>query len=108
MKSINHILKNDKTLFENNQVKDLIDYCHSLEDEIIETTQKNQNSFEDKLSILINELKRDIDETVDNEKLAEEYPFRNLERPDFKKAIFNLQRYLNQFSKDYNYNFDKN
>ena len=108
MKSINHILKNDKALFENDKVKELIDYCHSLEDEIIENSQNKKNSFEDKLSLLVNELKRDIDDIVDNEKLAEEYPFRNLERPDFKKAIFNLQRYLNQFSKDYNYNFDKN
>ena len=107
MKSINQIIGNNKELLDNDSVQELIEYCRSLEDEISENKQNKNFSFEDKLSILVNELFRDIDSILEEEKTALEYPFRGLERPDFKDAMFNLQNYLKEFSRNYNYNFDK-
>ena len=108
MKSINQIFKDDKEILENESVQELIEYCRSLEDEISENKQDKNFSFEDKLSILVNELYRDIDSILEEEKTALEYPFRGLERPDFKDAMFNLNNYLKEFSRNYNYNFNRN
>jgi len=108
MKNINNIFENNKDLLSNDAVRELIEYCQELEDEIIENNQDKKFSFEDKLTILVNELYRDIDDLLEEEKLVEEFPFRDYPKPDFKSAFINLKKYFQQFSRDYNYDFNKN
>jgi len=91
MKSINQIFKNNKSLMKEEAVDELIKYCHSLEDEIIEISQTNSN--EDKLIELVKEIYYsliDILEEDDN----------NNKDINYKESLKNLKKYLEEFSKD--------
>ena len=108
MKSINQIFKNNKHLLEYDEIQELIDYCQSLEDEIIDIKQKEKFSFETKLTLLVNELNRDIDDIITDDENVNKFPFRGYTPPNFKDAFYNLKKHFKQFSIDNNYDFDKN
>jgi HPt (histidine-containing phosphotransfer) domain-containing protein len=97
MKSINQILQNDKELLNNPLVQELINYCTELEDSVIEYKQKEQNSFENTLIELVNELNDSVNQILIDD---EEYRrFKEIDPVDFKNAIINLQTYLREFSR---------
>jgi hypothetical protein len=97
MKSINQILQNDKKLLNNPLVQELINYCNELEDLVIENEQKEKNSFENKLTELVNELNDSVNQIlIDDE---EQKRFNEIDPVDFKNAIINLQTYLSEFSR---------
>ena len=102
MKSIKQILKNDPSLEDNPVVIELIDYINELEDELIEI--KQINSFETKLSILVNELYDDINTLFETEE--ESKRFNEIPLPDYRESFINLKKYFEKFSRDNNYYFD--
>jgi len=91
-KSINQIFKNDKNLLQNDAVNELIDYCSSLEDEIIESQQTISN--ENKLIELIKEIYYSLIDTLEEPTNSNENDI------DYKESLKNLKKYLESFSRD--------
>lgn len=100
MKSINNIFKDNKDLMYNKSVKELIDYCHDLEDEIIDYEQDKKDSFEIKLKILVNEIYQGIKDTL------KEDEDRSSDEVNFKESLINLKKYLDNFSRKNGFYFD--
>jgi len=97
MKTINQIFENDKHIFNNPAVQELIDYCYELEDQVIENKQSLDVSFETKLTGLINEIYDSIKQVLDDDKEADR--FKEIDNIDFKEAMINLKKYLDEFSR---------
>ncbi len=104
MKSINQIFKNNKHLLEFKEVQELIVYCESLEDDLIENKQNNSFSKEDELSVLIKEIYSSINSFIEDEKEYERY--HEIEKPDYKEGMLNLKSYLNEWSRNNKFYFD--
>jgi len=101
MKSINQIFENNKELLDNESVIELIEYCKELEDEIIEN--KQQYSFEDKLTEFIKELYYSIEDTIEQDEINKRYGLGY--DVNYEDSIKNLKKYLQNFSKDNNFRF---
>jgi len=104
MKTINQIFENDKTIMNNSAVIELIEYCEKLEDENIEFKQSSDKSFEDKLTILVNEIYQSVDKTLKDDEDAER--FKEIAHIDFKQTLKNLKKYLEDFSRYNRFYFD--
>ena len=102
MKSINQIFKNDKSLLYNEAVRELVEYCQELEGEIYEIKQTKQFSFENKLTILVQEVYADI-KTFFNDEI-EHKRFNEIPEPNWREGFVNLKKYFEDFSRDNNFN----
>jgi len=101
MKSVNQIFKNNQDLLDNDSVKELIDYCKELEDEIIDN--KQQYSFEDKLTELVKELYYSINDIIEQDDTNKRF---NLsEGIDYEESVKNLKKYLQNFGRDNHFYF---
>ena len=96
MKSINQIFKNNTSLMDEVEVRELIEYCKELEDEVIDLQQRDVSVMENKLT----EVVRDIYHSVTDSMIRDEEStrFSETERVDFKESIINLKRFLVDFS----------
>jgi len=97
---MNQLFKNNKELLLNTSVIELINYCKSLENEIIDNKQKF--TIENKLIELIKDIYFSIIDTIQEDNDAKR--FRN-NRIDYEFALKNLKTYLENFSKDNNFRF---
>ena len=104
MKTINQIFENDKDLINNPAVIELIEYCYDLEDKVIENKQNLDVSFEKKLTGLINEIYDSIKQILEDDKEADR--FNEIDNVDFKQAMINLKKYLDEFSRYNRFYFD--
>tara|TARA_R110002050_G_scaffold79261_1_gene169292 strand:- start:3553 stop:3864 length:312 start_codon:yes stop_codon:yes gene_type:complete len=102
MKSIRQIFKDNEYLMEEESVKELIQYCQELENEVIETKQVNKFSFEDKLTELVKEIYHSINSVLKEDENA--IRFKETNRVDFKFRVELLKEYLINFSKDNKFN----
>jgi len=84
---------------EDEEVKELIDYCRELEGQVMETTQSKQFSFEDKLTELVRDVFIGIKQ-VDEEEFNHQRFGDDFEKPDYEIAIKNLKQYFLNFAKD--------
>lgn len=100
MKSIKQIFKYNQDLMSVPEVMELIEYCNSLEEQVIDDKQIKQFSFEDKLTELVREIYIGIKD-VDRQK--EEHIRFKYEEPNYEACIENLKRYLLDFSKENNF-----
>ena len=107
MKSINQIFKNNKHLLDYDEVQNLIKYCESLEDEIVDLKQSKDSSKEISLSELVKEIYYSINSLNEDEENYEKYHNRypEFKKPDYKDALKNLKIYLNQWAKDNKFYF---
>jgi len=103
MKSINQIFLTNPSLMDESEVKDLIEYCQELEDDVIELKQEDVAIMENKLSVLVSDIYHSINDVL--KKDAESIRFGDTERIDFNKAIINLKEYLLDFSKSNGFYF---
>lgn len=101
MKSIRQIFKNNPDLMDVPEVAQLIEYCDSLEEQVIEKKQDDQFSFEDKLTELVQDIFRSI---KDIEKQKEEHIRFGFESPNYETCIDNLKIYLLKFSDENKFN----
>ena len=99
MKSINQIFKSNTTLLDEPEVQELIEYCKELEEQLIEIELSKPYNKEDKLADLVREIYTSCKMILKQEEENIRWPELN-DRPDFKKAILNLQEYLESFSRD--------
>ena len=102
MKSIKQIFKDNEYLMEEESVKELIEYCQELENEVIGTKQVNKFSFEDKLTELVKEIYHSINSVLKEDENA--IRFKETNRVDFKFRVELLKEYLINFSKDNKFN----
>lgn len=101
MKSINKIFETNKSLMDEPEVEELIEYCRELESDIIESKQLKQFSFEDKLTSLVIEIYDGIKEVENQQKEYDRWgDDSTFSEPDYRKCVENLGNYLRDFSKN--------
>jgi len=102
MKSINQIFRTNPDLMNESEVKELIEYAQELEEEVIESNQSKQWSFEDKLTELTRDVFRGLKdiEKQENEhnRWGDEFP-----KPNYEESFKNLKQYFLNFAKDNNF-----
>lgn len=103
MKNINQLIKNPY-LKQNEEVKELINYCLELEEQLIELKQDNKFSFEDKLTSLVREIYSDINHTIKHNQEIDRFNL-NDEKIDFEVGVKNLKEYLEDFGREYGFRF---
>jgi len=103
MKSINQIFITNPSLIDESEVKQLIEYCRELEDEVIELKQKDVAVTENKLTVLVSDIYHSINDVL--RKDAEAIRFGDTERIDFNESIINLKEYLLDFSRNNKFYF---
>lgn len=101
MKSINQIFKKNPELLNDEEVKELIEYCRELESEIFDNKYVKNFSFEDKLAQLVRELNSSIHELIKEDEEA--IRFGEFSRVNYEDAIMNLKDYILKFSKNNNF-----
>ena len=97
MKSINQIFKNNKSLMDEPEVRELIEYSQELEGQVMENKQSEKFSFEDKLTYLVREIHQSL---RDLEKQEEEHERWGYDKPNYNESIKNLGKYIRKFSID--------
>ena len=102
MKSISQIFINNKELLDNAAVDELIEYCRSLEDKVIENKQSKNFSFENKLTELVRDIYMSVEQEIKRDE--ESIRFRETERVDYEQCMKNLKKYLLDFSKENKFN----
>jgi hypothetical protein len=95
MKSIIQIIKGGDT-------QELIEYCYELENEVIENNQ--QVSSEILLIELVKEIYSSVTEIIEDDDNSKR--FGETERVDFELSIKNLKKYMENFSRDNNFNLN--
>jgi len=83
MKSIKSIFKYNKSLLEEPEVQELIDYCEELQAELIEIKQDKQFSKEIIFSEMVREIRDGCDEILNSQ-----------EEIDYKEMVKNLKNYV--------------
>jgi len=99
MKSVNQIFENDKELLLKPPVMELIEYCHEMEEQIIENNQ--QYSFENELTELVKEIYLSVNDIIDEDDISKR--FNEIDRIDYETTMKNLKKYMKQFSIDNNF-----
>lgn len=94
MKSIKSIFKYNKSLLEEPEVQELIDYCEELQAELIEIKQDEQFSKEIIFSEMVREIRDGCDEILNSQ-----------EEIDYKEMIKNLKKYVLDKCNEYNITF---
>jgi molecular chaperone DnaK (HSP70) len=96
LKSIHDIFKNNQGLLEQDEVKELLDYCESLQATVIEHEQSVDQSVQ--LKQLISEIKEGINDVLEQKNLHERWPS-EFDKPDFEQNINNLKHYITDYCK---------
>jgi len=98
MKNINQIFKNDKELLSNSSVNELIDYCYDLESDKIMNEQVH--SLENPLTELVRDIYLSINDIIKTDEETDRFGGTKI---DYEESLKNLKKYLEEFSKDYNF-----
>jgi molecular chaperone GrpE (heat shock protein) len=96
LKSIKDIFKNNQGLLEQDEVKELLDYCESLQAAVIEHEQSVDQSVQ--LKQLISEIKEGLNDVLEQKGLHERWPS-EFDKPDFEQNIINLKQYITDYCK---------
>ena len=102
MKSINQIFRDNTSLMNEPEVKELIEYCQELEGKVMDTEMMEQYSMENKLTFLVREIYESCVEDLERDEENERWPDLN-DKPDFKFSIQMLKRYIQNFARDNNF-----
>tara|TARA_R110000868_G_scaffold154724_1_gene380821 strand:- start:104 stop:415 length:312 start_codon:yes stop_codon:yes gene_type:complete len=103
MKSINQILSTNSDLKDIDEIRNLIEYCQELEDEVIELKQVDVSVMENKLTYLVRDIYHGINETLQQD--ANSIRFGETDRVDFEESVKNLKEFLLDFSRTNKFNF---
>ena len=102
MKSINQIFRDNTSLMDEPEVKELIEYCQELEGKVMDVEMMEQYNMENKLTFLVREIYESCVEDLEREEENERWPELN-DKPDFKLSIQMLKKYIRKFSIDNNF-----
>ena len=91
MKSTREIFKGKEYLLDEPEVKQLLDYCEKLQDELADL-KSDQNG--NKQLIMLDMLKEIVKACEATEKQQQEFLRFGFEPPDFEESISNLKRFL--------------
>ncbi len=91
MKNIRQIFKDKDYLLEESEVEQLITYCEGLQDEIVEFKFEKEKSKEKVLLEIIREISNSCQ---DIQKQQNEHERFDYEAPDYRAAVLNLKKYL--------------
>jgi hypothetical protein len=91
MKNIRDLFKNKDYLFDEPEVEQLLEYCESLEDEIIEFKFEKNNNKELAMLDMIKEIIKGCEEI---QKQQQEHSRFGFEAPDYESSIDNLKNYI--------------
>lgn len=80
------------------EVMSLIDYCQDLEGELLEKKRSEKYSKEEVLLTLVREIYSSC-KSIECEN-EESKRFKESSPVDFEKAVINLKKYIEEFSKD--------
>lgn len=94
MKSINQIFKDNISLMDEPEVNELVEYCRELEDELVECSQKKDQT--PILKQLISEIKGSCSDLLKDDENHERWPD-DFDEVDFKEAIINLKKYISLY-----------
>lgn len=97
MKSIKQIFKDNTSLMEEVEVKELIEYCRDLEGQVMETTQ---TKVYDKSHLYIQFVKEVFWGLKDLQKEQGEHDRWDFPAPNYKEALDNLFEYYEKWKKD--------
>ena len=99
MKTPSEIFKDNPELAENPAVKELISEYEKVCDAFIDLQQITEMSKENFLKILLSEIRGSISMELKRDLEAER--FGESERVDFKTAVENLQKYIDDYCRDH-------
>jgi hypothetical protein len=91
MKNKLEIFKNAKLLLDEPEVQQLLDYCESLEDELVDFKFDRNNNKE---LIMLDMLKEVVKSCKEIQKLEIEHERFGYPLPDYSEAIRNLRSYI--------------
>ncbi|MFZ4105221.1 hypothetical protein [Flavobacterium sp.] len=91
MKNIRQIFKDKDYLLKESEVEQLITYCEGLQDEIVEFKFEKEKSKEKVLLEIIREISNSCQ---DIQKQQHEHERFDYEAPDYRTAVLNLKKYL--------------
>lgn len=91
MKNKLEIFKNAKLLLDEPEVQQLLAYCESLEDELVEFKFEKTNNKE---LIMLDMLKEVVKSCAEIQKLEMEHERFGYPLPDYSEAIRNLRNYI--------------
>lgn len=97
MKQIRNLFKNKDYLLNEPEVEQLIDYCESLQDEIVEFKFEKSN---DKQRFMRDTIKEILFACNEIQKQQAEFVRFNFEPPNFEAGIQNLKNYINEVCKN--------
>jgi hypothetical protein len=97
MKNKLEIFKNKKTLLDEPEVQELLDYCDVLEDKLIDLKFAVEKSKE---LILLDMIKEVVKGCNAIEKAQLEHNRFGFEEPNYKETIANLKQYILEVSKE--------
>ena len=97
MKSTREIFKGREYLLEEPEVKQLLDYCEQLQDEIVEFKFQKTNNKELAMLDMIKEVIKGCN-AIEKEQI--EHERFGFEAPDYQETLSNLQRYIYGRCKD--------
>jgi hypothetical protein len=101
MKKISQIFKNNRSLIEEPEVSELIDYCNDLESEIIDLRYDLKNNKEETFRSILHDIDISLKEIIK----LETNPSRFDKEIDYKSLIGNLNNYLEDAKKIYSIRF---
>lgn len=91
MKSTREIFKGREYLLEEPEVKQLLDYCEQLQDEIVEFKFQKTNNKELAMLDMLKEVIKGCN-AIEKEQI--EHERFGFEAPDYQETISNLKRYI--------------
>jgi hypothetical protein len=97
MKSTREIFKGREYLLEEPEVKQLLDYCEQLQDEIVEFKFKKTNNKELAMLDMLKEVIKGCN-AVEKEQM--EHERFGYDSPDYQETISNLKRYIYERCRD--------
>lgn len=97
MKSTREIFKGREYLLEEPEVKQLLDYCEQLQDEIVEFKFQKTNKKELAMLDMIKEVIKGCN-AIEKEQI--EHERFGFEAPDYQETLSNLKRYIYGRCKD--------
>jgi uncharacterized protein YutD len=96
LKSIKDIFKNNPSLLEEDEIKQLLDYCESLQATVVDNEQQIDQTVQ--LKQLISEIKEGLEDVLNQKSLNERWPS-EFDKPDFEQNIINLKQYIADYCK---------
>lgn len=101
MKKISQIFKTNKSLMDEPEVNELIDYCNDLESELLDLRYDLRNSKEEAFRSILSDIDISLKEIIRLEK----NPSRFDKEIDYKSLISNLNNYIEDSKRIYNVKF---